>query len=210
MNRFLPIRLPAQNRENFMNYRNIAFTLLLTATLTGCMTFPGDYGRSYAPGMGCVIVGWGDQPNNVGHRTSGISFQGAGSSNYGAIGFSHLAMKSVAHGTIFKDKDGHGIVAVRYLPAGIYEFFDPYVTVVPSLGLVYTYKPRDRVSIPFRVKANECTYVGRMLLNPKKVEFLWISRKDADLRVVERELPAGFAVREEVTPRPVGTLFVTE
>ncbi len=81
------------------------------------------------------------------------------------MSFSHLAFEHLATGTLFTDQDSQGIVAVRYLQPGIYEFFDPYIAVVTGL-LVTEYKPTQRVSIPFQVKANECTHVGRLLLNP--------------------------------------------
>lgn len=180
---------------------------LLALTLSGCSTLPGDYARSHTPGTGCFIVGWGDQPNNTANRTSGVSFQGAGNPEHGALSYSHLMLKLLATGTQFKDEDGQGTMFVRYVPPGTYELFDPYVSVV-SYPMVETFKPKTRVSIPFKVKANECTYVGRFLMNPFKLEFRWVSRKDNDVKLVAAQLPPNFVLGDVVTPKSQTSPFI--
>jgi len=192
-----------------MKHIQAALTIMLAAGLTGCMSFPGDYGKSYAPGLGCVIIGWGDQPNNFANRTSGVRFQGVGSDKTGAITFSHLALEYLAAGKLFTDQDGHGVVAVRYLPPGQYELHDPYITVVEGL-LIRAFKPTNRVSIPFQVRANECTYTGRFLLSPTKLEFLWITRKETDLKLIQAEIPPNFSVADVLIPKPIASMIVTK
>ncbi|RTL26231.1 MAG: hypothetical protein EKK47_21800 [Burkholderiales bacterium] len=194
-----------------MALSRLAIAAAVSATLSGCASlFPADYGRSYSPGLGCFVIGWGDQPNNTTTRTSSVLFQGVGSGKYGVVKFSHMALESLADGPLFTDSDGHGIVTARYVPPGTYQLYEPaiYWTQYP---MVYTLKPRTPVSIPFQVKANECTYVGRFLMNTVKPEFLWLNRKDADLKVIATELPKDMkAFNEVLTPKPIGDFIVTE
>ena len=193
-----------------MTFFKLTIAAAISVTLSGCGSLPAEYGRSYSPGLGCFVIGWGDQPDNTTTRTSSVLFQGVGNGKYGVVKFSHMAFEYLADGPLFTDRDGHGTVTVRYLSPGTYELYEPtiYWTQYP---MVYALKPKKPVSIPFQVKANECTYLGRFLMNTVRPEFLWLNRKDADLKIMAHELSkALMTFNETLTPKQVGDFIVTE
>jgi len=193
-----------------MQVIKLAIAAVMGASLTGCGVFHGDYATSYAPGMGCFIVGWGDQPYTASNRSSSVYFQGVGSDKFGAIKFSSRMLEHLADGPLFTDADGHGVVTARYVPAGMYELYEPTIHL-DQYPNFYTFKPKERVSVPFSVKSGECTYVGRFLLSASKQEFVWLNRKDADLKVIAPSLPKQLTISSDVvTPKSVGHFSVTD
>lgn len=110
------------------------------------------------------------------------------------------ALKVLANGRLFTDAEGSGIVAVRFVPPGAYELYEPTIswTQYPMVSMI---KPKTAVSIPFQVRANECTYVGRFLMHTVKPEFVWLDRKEVDLKIVEQGIPKGVRFSSEA-PKP--------
>jgi hypothetical protein len=169
-----------------------SFSLVAVAALTGCATGPRprEYWTTPVPNSGYLVIGWGDAPSGwkgFYNASSYIHLRSEREGRRGTVGYSSSVIGQ--SGEPYKDRDGEGRVAVRYLPPGEYvleqaEFF------LYRGAASQTFSTSAPIRIQFTIAAGEATYLGRFAASSSSEAFFWMNREIVDLELARKQMPA--------------------
>lgn len=171
----------------------LATTLLFLAGCATPYTALMDYKGADA---GTVVVGAGIS-QNAGFSQVGVTVRRRGTPNVASVDYSGGG-SFLSAPRDFENQQEHGTITLLKLPPGEYELFR-YGGNYRYGRYIYYFSPRKEFSIPFTVKTNEITYLGRYIVHgipaianelPYAARLMVDDKRDADITVAKKKRPA--------------------